>query len=113
MLKEMEIKVGVPYKGSGVLNNFGQWTFTPSQVGSREGQKKFIIGGENYTLYQTNKKVIIHISLDRSDKMSLLGAFMKLTDNLLLHFKNYDFRPVLSNKNKGQKDKRGKASSRN
>lgn len=106
MLKEMEIKVGVPYKGSGVLNNFGQWTFTPSQVGSREGQKKFVTGGENYTLYSTNKKVIIHISLDRADKMELLSAFMKLTDNLLLHFKNYDFRRILSDKNKGQKNKR-------
>ena len=104
MLKEMEIKVGVPYKGSGVLNNFGQWTFTPSQVGSREGQKKFVTGGENYTLYTTNKKVIIHISLDRDNKMELLSAFMKLTDKLLLHFKNYDFRRILSAKNKGQKD---------
>ena len=59
MLHEMEIKVGVPYKGSGVLNNFGQWTFTPSQVGSREGQKSLVKQEENYTLYSTKKKVII------------------------------------------------------
>lgn len=105
MLKEMEIKVGVPYKGSGVLNDYGQWMFTPSQVGSREGRKKFVTGGENYTIHTTNKKVIIYISLDRGDKMSLLGAFMRLADKLLLHFKNYDFRPLLSAKDKRQKDK--------
>lgn len=102
-LQQMEIKVGVPYKGSGVLNEYGQWMFTPAQVGSREGQKKFVCGEENYTIHTTRKKVIIHITLDRDDKMSLISAFVKLTDRLLLHFKNYDFRRLLSDKNKGQK----------
>ena len=105
MLHEMEIKVGVPYKGSGVLNNFGQWTFTPSQVGSREGQKSLVKQEENYTLYSTKKKVIIYITLERGEKMSLIAAFCKVVDKLLLNFKDYDFRRILPNKNKGQKDK--------
>lgn len=102
-LQKMEIKVGVPYRGTGVVNDYGQWMFTPSQVGSREGQKKFVVGEENYTIHTTKKKVIIHITLDRDDKMELITAWVKLTDRLLLHFKNYDFRRLLSNKNKGQK----------
>jgi hypothetical protein len=101
----MEIKVGVPYKGSGVLNNFGQWTFTPSQVGSREGQKSLVKQEENYTLYSTKKKVIIYITLERGEKMSLIAAFCKVVDKLLLNFKDYDFRRILPNKNKGQKNK--------
>lgn len=105
MLHEMEIKVGVPYKGSGVLNNFGQWTFTPSQVGSREGQKSLVKQDTNYTLYSTKKKVIIHITLERGERMSLIAAFCKVVDKLLLNFKDYDFRRILPNKNKGQKDK--------
>ena len=105
MLHEMEIKVGVPYKGSGVLNNFGQWTFTPSQVGSREGQKSLVKQEENYTLYSTKKKVVIYITLERGEKMSLIAAFCKVVDKLLLNFKDYDFRRILPNKNKGQKDK--------
>ena len=105
MLHEMEIKVGVPYKGHGVLNNFGQWTFTPSQVGSREGQKSLVKQEENYTLYSTKKKVVIYITLERGEKMSLIAAFCKVVDKLLLNFKDYDFRRILPNKNKGQKDK--------
>ena len=101
----MEIKVGVPYKGSGVLNNFGQWTFTPSQVGSREGQKSLVKQEENYTLYSTKKKVVIYITLERGEKMSLIAAFCKVVDKLLLNFKDYDFRRILPNKNKGQKNK--------
>lgn len=105
MLHEMEIKVGVPYKGHGVLNNYGQWTFTPSQVGSREGQKSLVKQEENYTLYSTKKKVVIYITLERGEKMSLIAAFCKVVDKLLLNFKDYDFRRILPNKNKGQKDK--------
>lgn len=105
MLKEMEIKVGVPYKGSGVLNNYGQWTFTPSQVGSREGQKMLVKQDANYTLYSTKKKVVIYITLDRAERLSLIAAFCKVVDKLLLNFKDYDFRRILPNKNKGQKDK--------
>ena len=105
MLHEMEIKVGVPYKGSGVLNNFGQWTFTPSQVGSREGQKSLVKQDANYTLYSTKKKVVIYITLERGEKMSLIAAFCKVVDKLLLNFKDYDFRRILPNKNKGQKNK--------
>lgn len=105
MLHEMEIKVGVPYKGHGVLNNYGQWTFTPSQVGSREGQKSLVKQEENYTLYSTKKKVVIYITLERGEKMSLIAAFCKVVDKLLLNFKDYDFRRILPNKNKGQKNK--------
>ena len=103
MLQQMELKVGVPYRGTGVVNDYGQWMFTPSQVGSREGQKKFVVGEENYTIHTTKNKVIIHITLDRDDKMRLICTFVKLTERLLLHFKNYDFRRLLSDKNKGQK----------
>ena len=64
-LQQMEIKVGVPYKGNGVLNEYGQWMFTPAQIGSREGQKNYVKGEGDYTIYTTKKKVIIHISFDR------------------------------------------------
>lgn len=105
MLKELEIKVGVPYKGSGVLNSYGQWSFTPSQVGSREGQKMLVKQDANYTLYSTKKKVVIYITLERDERMPLIAAFCKVVDKLLLNFKDYDFRRILPNKNKGQKDK--------
>lgn len=101
MLKEMDIKVGVPYKGSGVLNEYGQWMFTPSQVGSRLGQKSLVTQDANYSLYSTKKKVVIYITLERAERMSLIATFCKVVDKLLLNLKDYDFRRILSNKNKG------------
>lgn len=112
-LQQMEIKVGVPYKGSGVLNEYGQWMFTPAQVGSREGQKCLVKSDSDYSLYSTKKKVLIYISLDRDEKIELMKKVTLISDKLFIDFKNYDFRRLLSNKNKGQKNKRGKAGSRN
>lgn len=96
----MPIEVGVKYTGYGVLNEFGEWTFIPSQVGSRKGRKKFVCGDENYTIYTTNNKVILHVSLERAERMPLISAFCKLVDRILTAFKDYDFRRILPNKDK-------------
>lgn len=94
-----EIEIGVKYSGYGVLNEFGEWTFIPSQVGSRKGRKKFVCGDNDYTIYTTNKKVLIHVSLERNEKFSLITAFCRIVDRLLTAFKDYDFRRLQTNKN--------------
>lgn len=96
----LKIETGVKYSGYGVLNEFGEWTFTPSQVGSRKGRKKFVCGDNDYTVYTTNKKVIIHLSMDRADRYGLINIFLKFVDKLLNVFKDYDFRCILSDKDK-------------
>ena len=90
----MEIAVGQKYAGYGVLNEYGEWTFIPSQVGSRQGQKKFVVGGNEYTSYSTKKKVIVHLTLDRGEKMSILKKLASLVEIIMLHFKDYDFRCI-------------------
>lgn len=92
--QQMEIAVGQKYAGYGVLNEYGEWTFIPSQVGSRQGQKKFVVGGNEYTIYSTKKKVIVHLTLDRGEKMSILKKLASLVEILMLHFKDYDFRCI-------------------
>lgn len=94
-----DIQIGVKYSGYGVLNEFGEWTFIPSQVGSRKGRKKFVCGDNDYTIYTTKKKVIVHLTLERNERFALLKQFLKLCDMLLAAFKNYDFRRILSDKN--------------
>ena len=95
-----DIQVGVKYSGYGVLNEFGEWTFIPSQVGSRKGRKKFVCGDNDYTVYTTNKKVLIHVSLDRDERFALVKGFLRIIDRLLTAFKDYDFRRVLPDKDK-------------
>lgn len=94
-----EIEVGVKYSGYGVLNEFGEWSFIPSQVGSRAGRKKFVCGGENYSIYSTTKKVIIHCTLERGETIKLVQQWLKICDNLLLAIRHYDFGRLFSSKN--------------
>lgn len=94
-----DIQVGVKYSGYGVLNEFGEWTFIPSQVGSRKGRKKFVCGDNDYTIYTTNKKVIVHMTFSRNERLALLKEFLKIIDRLLAAFKSYDFRCILPDKN--------------
>lgn len=94
-----EIEIGVKYSGYGVLNEFGEWSFVPSQVGSRKGRKKFVCGDNDYTIYTTNKKILIHVSLERNERLSLISAFCRIVDRLLTAFKDYDFRRLQTNKN--------------
>lgn len=94
-----DIQVGVKYSGYGVLNEFGEWTFIPSQVGSRKGRKKFVCGDNDYTIYTTNKKVIVHMTFSRNERLTLLKEFLKIIDRLLAAFKSYDFRRILPDKN--------------
>lgn len=93
-----DIEVGVKYSGYGVLNEFGEWTFIPSQIGSRKGRKKFVCGDNDYTVYTTNKKVLIHVSLNRDERFALIKGFLKIMDRLLAVFKDYEFRRILPNK---------------
>ena len=94
-----DIQVGVKYSGYGVLNEFGEWTFIPSQVGSRKGRKRFVCGDNDYTIYTTNKKVIVHMTFSRNERLALLKEFLKIIDRLLAAFKSYDFRCILPDKN--------------
>lgn len=91
-----DIIVGVKYSGYGVLNEYGEWTFIPAQVGSRQGRKKFVCGDSDYTIYTTNRKIIVHASIERGVKVSVIKSLIRIVDKLLLAFKEYDFRRILS-----------------
>lgn len=99
MKEKKNVELGVKYPGYGVLNEYGEWTFTPSQVGSRKGRKKFVCGDTDYTVYTTKKKVIIHLSMNRDTCFNLIQYFTKIVNRLLLVFKDYDFRHIQSDKN--------------
>ena len=92
--KPMEIVAGVKYSGYGTLNEFGEWHFTPSQVGRRQGQKSFVVGDKDFTIYTTKKKVIVHLTIERCERMTLITKFCRIVDKLLGNFKDYDFRCI-------------------
>lgn len=91
-LKEQKMEVGVKYRGYGLINEFGQVVFTPEQKGANQGKKKLLCEGSGYTVYTTQKKVIVHFScLKKKNKLELLSDFFNIMTKLQEIFKQYAF----------------------
>jgi hypothetical protein len=78
MKKVKEMKPGVRYPGYGFVNEYGEFQFTPSEVGSRAGQKKLLKSCENYTVHTTTKCMIFHLCIDR--KMTVVEKIRKIIE---------------------------------
>lgn len=89
--KEIKVEVGVPLRGYGTLNSYGEWTFVPEQTGSRAGRIKKVKDGDCYTLSSSKEKVIIHITIPRASALDLIKSFMGVVDNLINDFRTYEF----------------------
>ena len=68
--KTMTMKIGVRYKGSAVLNEFGHYEFTPYQITGKQGSPRFtIIEGasdeEPIQLKKSKDKVRVVLTVDR------------------------------------------------
>ena len=42
MIKKRTIEPGRKYRGHGILNEYGQWTFTPDGIGTKENNMKIV-----------------------------------------------------------------------
>lgn len=86
-----ELKPGVRYPGYGFLNEYGEFQFQPSEVGSRQGQKKLLKEGRDFTVHTTKKKIIFYCTIER--KLSLMERVkkaMSLLDELIKIFREYE-----------------------
>lgn len=57
------IEPGKKYRGSGCLNEYGQWTFTPDGIGTKPDNMKVIKENraENFSLYESRRLYVIKI----------------------------------------------------
>lgn len=91
-LKEQKMEVGIKYKGYGIINEYGQVTFTPEQKGANQGKKKLLCEGAGYTVYTTEKKVIVHFSCNRKQKkVNLMTDFFNIMNVIQEIFRQYAF----------------------
>lgn len=60
-----EMKPGVKYKGYGFINEYNEFQFTPSEIGSRKEQKILIKEDKNSSVYRTNNYIIFHCKVER------------------------------------------------
>lgn len=91
-MKKITFLPGQKVPGYGVLNEFGEFEFTPSQVGSREGAIKVVTSGDNYTLSETSRSLIVHIRFNKEGStLDRLRNFMNISNTILLKLKDYEF----------------------
>ena len=84
------MEVGKRYVGYGWRNEFGEFMFEPSKVGSRAGETKLIKSSERYTISETKNCVVIHVRLDKDKRMELLKSYLKESDKIFNDLKEYE-----------------------
>lgn len=91
-LIKMDIPVGTKVRGWGLLNEYGQFDFTPEQTGARQGTVKKVKEGENFSISETKDKVIVHYSIEKkSTKLENIFECCKIQNEIINFFKVYDF----------------------
>lgn len=91
MKSTKELKPGVKYPGYGFINDYGEFQFQPSEVGSRQGQRKLLKGDADFTVYTTNNLLILHCSIERKlPRMGRIQKMMQIIDKFLNILKDYD-----------------------
>lgn len=82
---------GVKYPGYGFINEFGEFQFTPAEVGSRKEQKKLVKETNDSSVYKTNKYIILHCRVDR--KLSIVDRIKKIVElmnDFIVIFRSYE-----------------------
>lgn len=91
-LQKQDIPVGVKVRGWGLLNEYGQFDFTPEQTGVRQGKVKKVAEGDNYSISETKDRVIIHCSFKKKEtNIENVVEYTKIFDLILNILRNYDF----------------------
>ena len=83
---------GKQYKGYGWRNEYNEFFFRPSAVGSRAGRIKKVCEDDDYSLSTTNECVLIRIKLPKtkSGATTYIAALGKVVDKLINAFMKYD-----------------------
>lgn len=82
---------GVKYPGYGFVNEYGEFQFTPSEVGSRKEQKKLVKETNDSSVYKTNKYIILHCKVER--RLSLVDRIKKIVElmnEFIVIFRSYE-----------------------
>ena len=90
MKKKLDLVPGQKYRGYALLNEYGEFEFTPENTGSRAGAIKTIVQKDEYTLSSTKKFVIVHIRLDREKGLKLVQKLLSTVNDIISQIRNYE-----------------------
>lgn len=86
-----QLEVGKRYRGYGVLNEYGEFTFEPENTGSRAGVVKQIAVRDGVSLSHSRENIIVHMKIRKSESQrAYLRDIMQKVDVLLGLLKEYE-----------------------
>lgn len=91
-LKKQDMVVGKQYKGYAWRNEYGEFFFRPSAVGSRAGLQRKICEEDDYILSTTKELVIIHMRFPKVEggPTAYIKALTAVVNKLIAAFFKYD-----------------------
>ena len=91
-LKKQDMVVGKQYKGYAWRNEYGEFFFRPSAVGSRAGQKMKICEENDYSLSTTKELVLVYIKIPRCEggPTAYIKALTGVVNKLIAAFMRYE-----------------------
>ena len=91
-MKKMNLKPGVKYKGYAYLNEYGEFEFTPAEIGKNQGKKRLLVERESFTVHVTDHVMIIHQRLVlQKENRAILTEYCKQVNELLNILGKYEF----------------------
>lgn len=90
MKKKLDLEPGKKYRGYALLNEYGEFEFSPENTGSRSGSIKTIKETETYILSTSKKKVMIHIRLERVGGLKLVQKLLATVNEVITELRNYE-----------------------
>ena len=87
-----EMKPGVKYPGYGFINEYNEFQFTPSEVGSQKGRKLLVKEDKNYSVYKTTKYILFHCKIERRlNVANRLNEIISLMNKFISIVREYEF----------------------
>lgn len=89
MKQKCEMPIGQKVRGYGILNEYGEFEFTPEQTGTRQGRVKVIKNGANYTLSSTKHSLILHCNIKKGQTLEMVKELTQVMSNIIVDLKSY------------------------
>lgn len=90
MKVKVEMPVGKRVKGYGMLNEYGEFDFTPTQVGINAGKTKIIKEDEDFSVKESVNFVLVNFRLPKGKRMQIIKLYLNVMNKILNVLNTYE-----------------------
>lgn len=91
-LKKLDLAVGVKIRGYGIMNEYGEFEFTPEETGKHAGRIKLVKRDDNWSIHESERFLFFRMRIAKSGgRLKILTNLFYEMDNIIHSIKKYDF----------------------